>query len=39
MIIPLEEARKKRKEDALAMANLIYDIYQDKKRTVPDNRG
>jgi hypothetical protein len=29
---------KHMKEDAMAMANLIYDIYQDKKRSTPDNR-
>lgn len=39
----LKDAREKRmKEDALAMANLIYDIYQDKRRSSanssPDNR-
>lgn len=29
----LEDARKKRmKQDALALAELIYDIYQDKKK-------
>jgi len=35
----LKQAREKRvKEDAMAMAELIYDIYQDKK-SLPDNRG
>ena len=35
----LKDAREKRiKDDAMAMANLIYDIYQDKK-SLPDNRG
>lgn len=34
----LKDAREKRmKEDAMAMAELIYDIYQDKK-SLPDNR-
>lgn len=34
----LRQAREKRmKEDAMAMAELIYDIYQDKK-SLPDNR-
>lgn len=27
----LEEARKMRKEAAIALAQLIYDIYKDKK--------
>lgn len=31
----LEEIRK---TDALALALLIYDIYQDFKNTTPDNR-
>jgi hypothetical protein len=35
----LKDAREKRmKEDASAMAELIYDIYQDKKHSPPDNR-
>lgn len=35
----LRQAREKRmKEDAMAFAELLYDIYQDKKRSPPDNR-
>jgi hypothetical protein len=30
--------KKRRKADALALAQLIYDIYQDNKRLNPDNR-
>jgi hypothetical protein len=38
-IAALKDAHEKlMQEDALAMANLIYDIYQDKKRSSPDNR-
>lgn len=34
----LRQAREKRmKEDVIAFAELIYDIYQDKK-SLPDNR-
>jgi uncharacterized protein YjgD (DUF1641 family) len=33
-IVSLRDAREKRmKQDANDMANLIYDIYQDKKRS------
>jgi hypothetical protein len=36
-VASLRDAMAKRKEDAMDMANLIYDIYQDKKRGgIPD---
>lgn len=35
----LRQAREKRmKEDAMAFAELLYDIYRNKKQSSPDNR-
>lgn len=35
----IPEPEEKRMADAIALANFIYDIYQDKKHSSPDNRG
>jgi hypothetical protein len=30
-VCALRDATQKRKDDALALANVVYDVYQDKK--------
>lgn len=35
----LKNAREKRlKEDTMATAEFLYDVYQDEKHSLPDNR-